>query len=84
MVGSEKMSIRVNLIATLRDLIDPVVYIDVTNDQCLRILKQTLKENIEAGAPSTLIDDMYNEIVDGVNGIGELYLQYKQKEKTKE
>lgn len=72
----KKMSIKVDLIELLESQVESLIDIEVSNSECLRILMQNLNENIEAGAPSMLIHDIYNEMIEGFDRIGEIYLEY--------
>lgn len=51
------MSIRINIVEIIEQLTEDLVDIEVSTDEALKILMQNFKENVEAGAPRSLINE---------------------------
>lgn len=71
------MSININTVKILEDEILGSGYlfpVEVSNKEALAILKQNFRENIEAGAPLKLIDNMLIEINKTIEQIKEIYV----------
>lgn len=57
------MSIKINIVEIIEQLTQDLVDIEVSTIEALEILKQNFKENVEAGAPHSLIQNHLDEVL---------------------
>ncbi len=75
------MSVRINLSELVEQYCETLVDIEVSTDECLSIMLRNFTENIEAGAPNTLLENILVAVKQTLKTMDDQYTLHKIRQK---